>query len=442
MVQFIRLPSFKQAAQGVRDYFLNTTVHGFRYVVEGNTICEKFSWFVIIIAGFVTSGVIVQQSFKSWDETPLQTTIEKVSVPIQNFAFPSITACDIDSMRMPRKNRWIFLEQLLNWIDLKRIQYDKDNIDTSLLGADPFQISSILKEISKVLDGSKDFHPNKNAKAKNCWDLSMFNEEYVHTCGSILEFLILGEYLNVSNASSDNLYESIIGYWRRNFMIFPTNFKHDKVDSYVMNQIMYPSYEQLFSKDHNSMKESLSTANFSELNKLQFYNRASCISNTYCTDALKKLVNMWDEIANLVLLTFDLVGRSNDPGGIVANFNFLLDTRSKRTNYSAMQKQISSIISVLYPDFLPNNQTFLVDVLSLLGYATDFRIDSWRDYLNNEEYNDLEVGSAILNSGYQVNQYPDKQARCNLDYLYEEWEKYLVEMNTPMQANERGNTIF
>ena len=67
--------------------------------------------------GFVFCGAFIQDAIVSWNETPLQTTIEKVSMPIEDIEFPAVTVCDTESLQMPRRNRWMYLEQLLNWVD-------------------------------------------------------------------------------------------------------------------------------------------------------------------------------------------------------------------------------------------------------------------------------------------------------------------------------------
>ena len=101
---------------GISDYFRETTVHGFRYVVEGSGIIERSLWIAIITIGFVLSAILIQQSFQNWEETPLQTTIETIALPIEELYFPAVTVCNLDSLKMPRRNRWLFLEKLLRWV--------------------------------------------------------------------------------------------------------------------------------------------------------------------------------------------------------------------------------------------------------------------------------------------------------------------------------------
>ena len=106
--------------KAVGSYFSETTVHGFRYIVEGGNKCEKWSWAVLIIASLMLSTYIIHKSFKDWIDTPLQTTIKQVSMPIEELDQPAITVCNPDELQMPLRNRWTYIERILNWIDVDR----------------------------------------------------------------------------------------------------------------------------------------------------------------------------------------------------------------------------------------------------------------------------------------------------------------------------------
>ena len=99
------------------SYFSETTVHGFRYVAEGENLYEKLIWSVIILAGFGISSWFILKSFHDWNTTPLETTIDRVSMPIEELNQPAITVCNPNELEMPRRNRWMYMEKLLNWID-------------------------------------------------------------------------------------------------------------------------------------------------------------------------------------------------------------------------------------------------------------------------------------------------------------------------------------
>ena len=104
----------------ITSYFSETTVHGFRYVAEGENLCEKLFWGLLISVGFVFSGGIILRSFSDWEQTPLQTTIDKVSMPIEELYQPAITVCNPHELQMPLRNRWMYIEKLLNMIDVDK----------------------------------------------------------------------------------------------------------------------------------------------------------------------------------------------------------------------------------------------------------------------------------------------------------------------------------
>ena len=98
----------------VCTYFRETTVHGFRYVVDGANVFERGFWMIVIIASFFVSAQVILSSYRNWANVPLQTTISTASFPIENLSFPATTVCNRESLQMPRRNRRLFIEQLLN----------------------------------------------------------------------------------------------------------------------------------------------------------------------------------------------------------------------------------------------------------------------------------------------------------------------------------------
>ena len=99
-------------------YFTETTVHGFRYVVEGRNRFEQILWIIFIIGGFGYSTYRIYNSYEYWESHPVETTIDQVGVPVTELPFPTITVCDTNALQMPRKNRWMLVETLLNSLEL------------------------------------------------------------------------------------------------------------------------------------------------------------------------------------------------------------------------------------------------------------------------------------------------------------------------------------
>ena len=108
----------KEIKKDLVGYFRETTVHGFRYVVDGRNVVERTMWIIFIIAGFTFCGMLFYSALNQWEGNPVETTIDAVGLPVQELPFPAITVCDTKSLQMPRRNRWMFLETLLNSLEL------------------------------------------------------------------------------------------------------------------------------------------------------------------------------------------------------------------------------------------------------------------------------------------------------------------------------------
>ena len=108
----------QELKEAVVGYFTETTEHGFRYVIQGRNIFERLAWILVIVGGFGYSGYTVYNAYHFWESNPVETTIDAVGLPVQELPFPAITVCDTKALEMPRKNRWMFVETLLNSLEL------------------------------------------------------------------------------------------------------------------------------------------------------------------------------------------------------------------------------------------------------------------------------------------------------------------------------------
>ena len=51
----------------------------------------RLFWIFVIFTGFTGAGVLIHQSFNSWSNSPISTTIE--TLPITDLDFPNVTVC-------------------------------------------------------------------------------------------------------------------------------------------------------------------------------------------------------------------------------------------------------------------------------------------------------------------------------------------------------------
>ncbi len=76
--------------EGVRTFLESSTIHGLGYIPITRKYARLF-WILTVLGGFSTAGYLIQQSFQSWAESPVKTTVE--TLPISEITFPKITVC-------------------------------------------------------------------------------------------------------------------------------------------------------------------------------------------------------------------------------------------------------------------------------------------------------------------------------------------------------------
>ena len=71
-------------------YIESSSIHGVSHIAKSRNALKLF-WIFVVFSGFLIAGVLIHQSFKSWNENPIRTTIE--TVPITEMVLPNITVC-------------------------------------------------------------------------------------------------------------------------------------------------------------------------------------------------------------------------------------------------------------------------------------------------------------------------------------------------------------
>ena len=75
---------------GFKKFLESSTIHGLGYISTTRRLVKLF-WILVVIGGFTGAGVLIYQSFQSWDESPVKTTIE--TLPITELRLPKVTVC-------------------------------------------------------------------------------------------------------------------------------------------------------------------------------------------------------------------------------------------------------------------------------------------------------------------------------------------------------------
>ena len=75
---------------GFKEFLESSTIHGLVYIATNRRVA-RLLWICIVIAGFTIAGDLIYQSFSSWEESPVLTTIETRS--ISDLEFPGVVVC-------------------------------------------------------------------------------------------------------------------------------------------------------------------------------------------------------------------------------------------------------------------------------------------------------------------------------------------------------------
>ena len=73
-----------------QNYLESSTVHGLFYIGTTRRLVKLF-WVFVVLTGFIGAGILIQQSFQSWQDSPVKTTIE--IRPISEVTLPKISVC-------------------------------------------------------------------------------------------------------------------------------------------------------------------------------------------------------------------------------------------------------------------------------------------------------------------------------------------------------------
>ena len=76
--------------EGLRTFLESSTIHGLSYISSTKRL-QRLFWTLVVILGFSGAAVLIYQSFQSWEESPITTTIE--TLPIKEITFPKISVC-------------------------------------------------------------------------------------------------------------------------------------------------------------------------------------------------------------------------------------------------------------------------------------------------------------------------------------------------------------
>ena len=76
--------------EGVRTFLESSSISGLNHISTTKK-CARVFWVLVVITAFFLSGVLIFESFDSWSNSPVRTTIE--TLDIREIQFPKVTVC-------------------------------------------------------------------------------------------------------------------------------------------------------------------------------------------------------------------------------------------------------------------------------------------------------------------------------------------------------------
>ena len=73
-----------------KQFLASSTIHGLQYIEHSRNFVRVF-WILVVFAGFFGAGMLIRESFINWDQRPMTTLTETLS--INDVTLPNVTVC-------------------------------------------------------------------------------------------------------------------------------------------------------------------------------------------------------------------------------------------------------------------------------------------------------------------------------------------------------------
>ena len=192
--------------EAMKEFFESSSIHGLYHIASERKFARLF-WIFVVLGGFIGAGYLIYESFHTWTQSPITTTIE--TLPISEVVFPNVTVC-------PPKNLFLNLNyDILQSVDLKLDNEKRDMLNEA--SVDLIQkhfFNEMLKNLTKIEDPDR-YHNWYHGYSK-------IEYPYHQTYDKELDYIVH------TSAVSGNI----------NTKYFGDKFDADKVDGRILNQII------------------------------------------------------------------------------------------------------------------------------------------------------------------------------------------------------------
>ena len=128
----------------LKEFLSSSTIHGIAHIPSAKRYVRLF-WIFVVLVGFTGSILLIQQSFRHWEQSPITTTIE--TLPISEMTWPNVTVC-------PPKNAFLNLNYDIQQSEKVHVDNDtrKELLEYAIETIQERFYEDILANLSKVED--------------------------------------------------------------------------------------------------------------------------------------------------------------------------------------------------------------------------------------------------------------------------------------------------
>ena len=165
----------KTIIQDVKEFSSVTTVHGITYLASSDhSFCARLFWILTVALAAIGTSYQVVSIWNLWGSSPVITTLETISYPIDKIEFPAVTLCPQGAVSevMEAALYYQFEEWLLQRTgrDQTRKKRATNKITQNSSNLTATQLSELLVDfLNEVYPGAKDL-PTKYASVLNAND--------------------------------------------------------------------------------------------------------------------------------------------------------------------------------------------------------------------------------------------------------------------------------
>nr|CAH7742091.1 unnamed protein product [Callosobruchus chinensis] len=77
------------------EYCATTTMHGFKYLVENRSRCEKYFWAILILVAIAICCILISRILLRFMSSPIMVSFSTKESPINSVPFPAVTICPV-----------------------------------------------------------------------------------------------------------------------------------------------------------------------------------------------------------------------------------------------------------------------------------------------------------------------------------------------------------